>query len=177
MAKIGFDKPSLFLFNWSEDMDGVMKCGLVNSWFTPHEDEEEAGSCFTWMSTGGEIVLVWTTFLVVTNSFVTRVVPVLLETDVEVISVDGLECGCCWLWIESICFWDGMLVSMDVDLDVGKEDTNCPLFVSSVNDFPEIYQLEIKLHECRSDSIGVFLTGYKLLLIWYLDIKFTYIAW
>jgi len=39
----------------SEDRAGVIKCGLVNSGFT---HEEEAGSCFTCMSTGGEMVFV-----------------------------------------------------------------------------------------------------------------------
>ena len=49
LVVIGFD------IIGSEDMDGVMKCGLVNSGFT---HEEEAGSCLTCMSTGGEIVFV-----------------------------------------------------------------------------------------------------------------------
>ena len=111
--------------------------GLVNSWFT-HDDEEEAGSCFTWMSTGGEIVFVWTTFLVVdNNSFVTTVVPLLLETEVEVIKVLDGAC-CCWSLIASIGFWDGMLVKIDEDLDDGRDEDNCPLLVNSVRDLPEI---------------------------------------
>ena len=132
LVRTCFDKLSL------PAEDGVKKCvGLVNSWFT-HE-EEEAGSCFTWMSTGGEIVFVWTTFLVVdNNSFVTTVVPLLLETDVEVINVlDGACCGC-WSFIESIGFWDGMFVRSDEDFDVGREEDNCPLLVNSVRDLPII---------------------------------------
>ena len=129
---IGFDKFSLFLFRRSEDADGAMKCGLVNSWFA---HEEEAGSCFTCMSTGGEIVFVCTTFLVATNSFVTTVVPVLLETEVEVINVDG---ACCWSCVLSMSFWDGMFVISDADLDVGNEDSICPLLDNSVRALPEI---------------------------------------
>ena len=115
----------------------LVNVGLVNSWFT-HDDEEEAGSCFTWMSTGGEIVFVWTTFLVVdNNSFVTTVVPLLLETEVEVINVLDGAC-CCWSLIVSIGFWDGMFVKIDEDFDEGRDDDNCPLLVNSVRDLPEI---------------------------------------
>jgi hypothetical protein len=63
------------------------------------------------------------------------VVPVLLETDVEVINVDG---ACCCSFIVSIGFWDGVFVISDVDLDDGIEETNCPLFVNSVSVLPKI---------------------------------------
>ena len=113
----------------------LVNVGLVNSWFT-HDDEEEAGSCFTWMSTGGEIVFVCTTFLVVdNNSLVTTVVPLLLETEVEVIKV-LLDGACWWSFIVSIGFWDGMFVKIE-DLDEGREEDNCPLLVNSVRDLPE----------------------------------------
>ena len=122
----------------------LVNVGLVNSWFT-HDDEEEAGSCFTWMSTGGEIVFVWTTFLVVdNNSLVTTVVPLLLETEVEVIKV-LLDGACWWSFIVSIGFWDGMFVKIDEDLDEGKDDDNCPLLVNSVRDLPEIKSLTWKI--------------------------------
>ena len=65
----------------------------------------------------------------------TNVVPVLLETDVEVINVDG---ACCCSLIVSIGFWDGILVMSDVGLDDGIEDANGHLFVNSVSVFPKI---------------------------------------
>ena len=71
----------------------------------------------------------------VTNSFVTTVVPVLFETDVEVINVDG---ACCCSFIVSIGFWDGIFVISDVDLDDGIVEANGPLFVNSVRVFPKI---------------------------------------
>ena len=89
------------------------------------------------MSTGGDIVFVWTTFLVVdNNSLVTTVVPLLLETEVEVIKV-LLDGACWWSFIVSIGFWDGMFVKIDEDLDEGSEEDNCPLLVNSVRDLPK----------------------------------------
>ena len=89
------------------------------------------------MSTGGEIVFVCTTFLVVdNNSLVTTVVPLLLETEVEVINVLDGVC-CCWSLIVSIGFWDGMFVKIDEDFEEGREDDNCPLLVNSVRDLPK----------------------------------------
>ena len=88
------------------------------------------------MSTGGDIVFVWTTFLVVdNNSLVTTVVPLLLETEVEVIKV-LLDGACWWSFIVSIGFWDGMFVKIE-DLDEGREEDNCPLLVNSVRDLPK----------------------------------------